>query len=509
MKTAVIYARYSSDSQSEQSIEGQIRVCEEYAQRNNILILNTYIDRAMTGTNNNRPDFQRMLKESSRKEWDYVLVYKLDRFSRNKYETAIHKKTLRDNGVKLLSAMENIPDTPEGIILESLLEGMNQYYSTELAQKVSRGMKETRRKGLYQGGTVLYGYKIEGRKIVIDESNAEVVRYMYSEYAKGEYVRDIISTLTERGIYYKGKPFVRNSVYNILRNEKYSGVYRHGEEVIDNMYPQIVPTDLLEKVQAKVQANKYGKKSVTIDFLLRQKLKCGYCGEPMHGESSTTKNGTKIYYYKCNGRKKRINDCNKEMIRKEVIEDLVITTIIEKLSSPENIDRIVKELLQIQEQQIKENSILNVLIKQQRQVETALNNLICAVERGIISNTTNKRLHELEQQQEQIERQILIERSKQAVQLKESDIREFYTQYLKSEPKMLITHFIKEIRLFDDKVEIYFNSPIRASPDENNLEETDIHRGFLFYSEVIDIITFKRAKTEPYTRETLLELYII
>ena len=99
------------------------RLCEEYAQKNNILILDTYIDRAMTGTNDNRPDFQRMLKDSSRKEWNFVLVYKLDRFSRNKYETAIHKKALRDNGVKVLSAMENIPDTPEGIILESLLEG--------------------------------------------------------------------------------------------------------------------------------------------------------------------------------------------------------------------------------------------------------------------------------------------------------------------------------------------------------------------------------------------------
>lgn len=123
MKTAVIYARYSSDSQTEQSIDGQLRVCEEYAKTHEILILNTYIDRAMSGTNDNRPDFQKMIKDSARKEWDYVLVYKLDRFSRNKFEATIHKKTLRDNGVKVLSAMENIPDTPEGIILESLLEG--------------------------------------------------------------------------------------------------------------------------------------------------------------------------------------------------------------------------------------------------------------------------------------------------------------------------------------------------------------------------------------------------
>ena len=123
MQTAVIYARYSSDIQTEQSIDGQLRVCEEYAKNHVILLLDTYIDRAMTGTNDNRPDFQRMIKDSNRREWNFVLVYKLDRFSRNKYETAIHKKTLRDNGVKVLSAMENIPDTPEGIILESLLEG--------------------------------------------------------------------------------------------------------------------------------------------------------------------------------------------------------------------------------------------------------------------------------------------------------------------------------------------------------------------------------------------------
>ena len=125
MKTAVIYARYSSERQTEQSIEGQLRVCHEYATRNDFIIVETYIDRAMSGTNDHRTNFQRMLKDSAKRAWDYVLVYKLDRFSRNKYETAMNKKTLRDNGVRLISATENIPATPEGIILESLLEGYN------------------------------------------------------------------------------------------------------------------------------------------------------------------------------------------------------------------------------------------------------------------------------------------------------------------------------------------------------------------------------------------------
>jgi len=155
MKIAVIYARYSSDAQTEQSIEGQLRVCQDYASKNNIVIVDTYIDRAMTGTNDLRPDFQRMLRDSATGKWDYVLVYKLDRFSRNKYESITHKHTLKQHGISVISATENIPDTPEGIILESLLEGMNQYYSAELSQKVKRGMRETRIKGNFQGGNIL------------------------------------------------------------------------------------------------------------------------------------------------------------------------------------------------------------------------------------------------------------------------------------------------------------------------------------------------------------------
>ena len=157
MKTAVIYARYSSDTQTEQSIEGQLRVCNEDAKNNDILILRTYIDRAMTGTNDNRPDFRQMIEDSKKHDFNVVLVYKFDRFSRNKYETTKHKKTLKDNGVKVVSATEYIPDSPEAIILESMIEGYAEYYSAELSQKVKRGMNETRQKGNFTGGTIIYG----------------------------------------------------------------------------------------------------------------------------------------------------------------------------------------------------------------------------------------------------------------------------------------------------------------------------------------------------------------
>ena len=169
MKTAVIYARYSSDNQTEQSIEGQLRVCQDYAERNDITIIKTYVDRAMTGTNDNRPDFQQMIKDSENHDWQYILVYKIDRFSRNKYETAIHKKTLADNGMKLVSATESLPDTPERIIMESMFEAYAEYYSAELSQKVRRGMRESRLKGNFTGGYVLYGFKIVDRRVTVYE----------------------------------------------------------------------------------------------------------------------------------------------------------------------------------------------------------------------------------------------------------------------------------------------------------------------------------------------------
>ncbi len=474
MKTAVIYARYSCDKQTEQSIEGQLRVCQEYAKRNDILILKTYIDQAMSGTNDNRPDFQKMIKDSARKEWDYVLVYKLDRFSRNKFEATIHKKTLRDNGVKVLSAMENIPDTPEGIILESLLEGMNQYYSAELSQKVKRGMRETRLKGYFQGGNVLYGYKLDGRKLVIDEIHSEVVKRIFEEFSKGICVREIIARLTAQGIYRNGKPLAMNTVYNILRCERYTGIYRKGEEVIDNMYPAIIPQDLFDSVQAILKTYQHGKNSIEVTYLLRNKLKCGYCGQSIIGECGTAKNGERKYYYKCRGRKMKLNDCKKSAMSKDDLEHLIIDTVISELKNTQAIENAVKYLMKLQNNNANENRILNAYIKEQKDNERAINNIVANMERGIVAKATSNRLCELEARQEELERLILIEQSKQTVKITETQIRNFYEQALMYEPQMLINYIVKEIVMYDDRIDIIYNSPIIESPDDEN------RQGFVF-----------------------------
>ena len=454
----------------------------------------------MTGTNDNRPDFQRMIKDSSRKEWNYVLVYKLDRFSRNKYETAIHKKTLKDNGVKVLSAMENIPDTPEGIILESLLEGMNVYYSAELSQKVKRGMRETRLKGFYQGGGLPYGYKVVDRKVVIDETKAETVRFMYDSYSKGVTVKTLIAELKAKGILYKGKPFAPNTVYGILGNEKYSGSYRKDDEIIDNIYPQLIPTDTYQKVREKAEKNKFGKRSIKTVYLLRHKVKCGYCGRPISAETGTARNGEVKRYYKCIGRKKDNNGCIKTQIPKEFLEDFVSNVIIEKLIDTQNIHTIIAEIMR--RQNLNENGNLKMLSNEKSRIDRALDNLVTAIENGITSNTTNKRLHDLEKQQEELERQILIERSKTAVKLNESDIRQYYEQALRLEMPMLINFLVKEIVLYNDKIEIYFNTPIKTSPDDES------RRGFLFYSDYGNLHYRIQNKQELQNRQMIIEMYI-
>lgn len=461
-------------------------MCNEYAKSHDITVVKTYIDRAMTGTNDNRPDFQKMIKDSNRKEWELVLVYKLDRFSRNKYEMAVHKKTLKDNGVKVISATEYIPDSPEAIILESMLEGYAEYYSVELSQKVKRSMKETRLKGNFTGGTIIYGYKVENHKVTVDEEKAEVVRYIYEQYAMGVYVKDIISALTEKGIFNKGKPFARNTIYNILKNEKYFGICRHNGEVFTNIYPQIVPQETYDIVRKKIDSNHYGKRSTEVVYLLRHKMKCGYCGSPVSAECGTAKNGERKRYYKCLGRKNG-NGCKKSQARKEVLENYVLENIITQLSN--NMDYIVSELMTMQENYIKANSALTRLVKEQRATENSINNIMTAIENGGTSNTAMKRLRELEEKNAELEKQIRIEQSHSAFKLDRKEIADFYKFALEQEPKMLINLLVKEIRLFDDKMIIVYNAPRTISLDES--------QGFSFYTDNVPYPTYIQNVQEP------------
>ncbi|MBQ3572105.1 MAG: recombinase family protein [Clostridia bacterium] len=483
MKTAVIYARYSSEKQTEQSIEGQIRECTEYAKYNDIVILDKYIDRATTGTNDNRASFQKMLKDCSKQAWDIVLVYKLDRFSRNKYEMAMHRKTLRDNGIKLVSAKENIPDSPEGIILESLLEGMAEYYSAELSQKVLRGMRETRIKGNFTGGTLIYGYKVENKKILVDENKAPVVKRIFEEYASGKFVKDIIGDLTKDGFLHRGKPFAKSTLSSMLRNKKYIGIFEHKDEVYYNCYPAIVPQDLFDVVNKTIDGNRYGSHPKEIVYLLKNKVKCGLCGNIVSSDTGTSKSGKVMRYYKCSNRKVH-NKCSMKTIRKDILEEIVLNTTLKIFEDKEMINDLAEKILEANHIKSHDNTNLTLLETEKIQINKSLSNLLSAIENGLVTSTTKTRLLELEERLKIIEKTIFDEQNKQPITLKKEDILKFFNKTIKKEPLLLIKYLVKEVKLFNDKVEIYYNyNSNKKRPDEED------HQAFLFYEEILDICT--------------------
>ena len=179
----VIYARYSCNKQREESIEGQIRECKEFARNNGIDVINTYIDRAMSATNDNRPEFQRMISDSYLDRFDAVLIWKSDRFSRNRKQAICYRDILRENHVKLLSATEPNIEGPAGILFESMNDGYNEYYVSEMKVKMKRGEKENVLEGKTNGGVPAYGYRTEKHKYYIIENEAEVIRYIFEMYA--------------------------------------------------------------------------------------------------------------------------------------------------------------------------------------------------------------------------------------------------------------------------------------------------------------------------------------
>ena len=476
IKTAVFYGRYSSDKQTEQSIEGQLRACKEYADRNNIIIVDEYIDRAMTGKNYNRTAFQKMLKDSYKKAWNYVLVYRIDRFGRNKYEIAINKHTLKDNGVKVLSAMENIPDTPEGVILESLLEGMAEYYSIELAQKVRRGQNESRIKGQFTGGDMIYGYYVKDKKVYIEETEANFVRELFQRYLNGEFVKDIIDDFNNRGILNHGRLFRKTTVYSMLRNEKYIGILRHGDEIFKNIYPPILEEDIFNLVRTKIKGNAYGKHDLKDAYILKSKVFCGYCGHSIVAETGQSHTGKLFKYYKCLGRKQSKN-CQNKTIQKELIEQLVYDSIINALNNKENLDRVIDKLCETNESENNTNLVIENLLREQTNISKSISNLIDCMEKGIVSNSTKQRLEDLERKLTNIETNIAIEKSKVKVQITKDDIKKYIFKALNQQKQSMIKILVNKIIVFNDKIDIYLNyTKQKNRPDDEN------RQAFSFYT---------------------------
>ena len=430
MVKAVVYARYSSHSQREESIEGQLRECKDFAEKNDMVIINEYIDRALSGRTDNRTEFQRMIKDSERNQFQAVIVYAIDRFARNRYDSANYKMRLKRNGVKVYYAKQSIPDSPEGIILESVLEGYAEYYSENLAIHIKRGMYENALQAKYTGGTMPLGYRCTpDHHFEIEPASAKVVQEIFQMYADGVSAKKIIDHCNENGYRTsRGNAFNKNSLHDLLRNEKYIGVYRYKDVVIENGVPPVISKDLFDKVQTMYKHNysARARSKAKNDYLLTTKLFCGHCKSCMIGESGTSKSGNIYYYYKCSGRKIKKN-CHKAVEKKEWIEEFVVRTTVQYVLTDERIEAIATKAVELLEKEAAENSVLPSLQQSLTDVNKRLKNLLGFMEQGISTDSTKERLLELEQNKTDLEKRIARESMKKPLLSKERIMHWLYS----------------------------------------------------------------------------------
>ncbi len=459
---AVIYARYSSDNQREESIEGQVRECREYAEKNGMDIIGVYTDRAFSAKTDNRPEFQQLIKDSANKSFEAVLVWKLDRFARNRYDSAKYKYVLKKNGVRVISATETISEGAEGILLETMLEGMAEYYSVELAEKVKRGQTENALKCKYNGGGIPFGlYVDEEQHLKPDPVTAPLVKEIFVNYSEGMKLQQIVDKLNEKGVVNsRGNPLNVNSVGRILHNRIYIGEYKHSDVVVPNGIPAVLSEELFDTVQEMLNVNRrsIAKHKAAEEYLLTTKLYCGKCKNQMFGESGKNHAGIIYRYYKC-ADVKRHGGCDKKSVKKEWIEDLVVNDTVKMLLDDKLIEYIADKIIALVGT---EDPLLPAYRSQVDDVQKSISNLIKAMEQGIITESTKQRLEELEAQKKKLNTEIA------ALESKKPNInKEMILAYLKSfrnyDPdrvdhrRKLINHFVNKIYLYDDKVIITYN----------------------------------------------------
>ena len=459
----VIYARYSSDGQREESIEGQLRECKEFAERQNMVVISTYVDRAVSARTDNRPEFQKMISDSAKKQFDVVLVWKLDRFSRNRGDSAIYRAVLKRNGVRVVSAKENISEGPEGIILESLLEGISEYYSAELSVKVRRGQMENALKGKANGGLIPFGYKVNAdRYYEVDPVTAPIVLEMFTRYADGQTVKEIAEDMNGRGVFtnIKHKYMNKSSMHNLLKNRRYMGEYRYGTTIVPDAMPRIVPQDIFDKVQERMEKNKHkpAAKKAEDEYILTTKLFCGRCGVMMVGTGGTSKTGKVHHYYKC-GNALYKKSCDKKAVKKDWAERLVVMLARQYVLVDEVIGRLADAIVELQKQ---ENTTIPFLQKQLTDIEKRIGNLITSIEEGIATASVKQRLDELEEKKTDLEIAIAREKIEKTPLSREQIV--FWISKFKdgdiddpSYRQAIVDIFVNSVFLYDDRLAVTFN----------------------------------------------------
>lgn len=463
---AVIYARYSSHGQQEQSIDGQLRDCYAFAKRQGYTIIGEYIDRALTGRNDDRPDFQRMLTDAKKKQFQYIIVWKLDRFARNRYDSAVHKAELKKCGVRVISATENITDEPEGIMLEGLLESLAEYYSANLSKHVKRGMRECVLAGHYTGGIPPYGFKVENKKLVADENTAPIIKYVFEQYAKGIPKKQIFDELKKRGALSRGgRTLTINSLQHALRNPKYIGKFIYdGQEVAGACEP-LIDEDTFYTVQNRLDSVAHAPAAgkAKQEYLLQGKAFCGHCGSPLVGESGRGRHGGHYYYYAC-AKKKKSHTCPKKNEKKGFLEWFVVEQTVEYVLTPERIDYIAARIVakydeEFNDKQIKE--LQRQAAKLEKEISAAVDASLTAPEK--VRPRYYEKIETLETQKADIEMDLATLKIAAGHRYTKEQIAEWLKTFCNGDKldiefqKRIIDVLVNSVYVYDDKIVIYYN----------------------------------------------------
>ena len=507
MIRCVIYARYSSDNQHETSIEAQIDACSKFAKEQGWIVVKTYEDRAFTATNDNRPAFQEMLYDSKNKEFEKVVVHKLDRFARNVYDQTFNERKLNVNGVQLISVLEKIDSSPEGQLMKSVIVGFNAFYSENVKREAMKGLTVQAKKAIHCGGIPPLGLDVDptSKRLVVNEKEAIIVREIFELFALGHGYKSIAHILNSKG--YKTKPHVekghkgegkvqtefgQNSIYTILRNKKYIGTFvfnrvpsktingkrnstqnKPPEEIIEipDAITPIIEKELFEKVQKILESNKRDPKVIAAgygakeDYLLAGKIFCT-CGSKMSGNRRFSgRSKLKYLTYRCTKRnQKGPTSCTAKEIRKEYLEDWVIDELLTNVLSKDMLPVILKKLNDYRNNKSGSyKSTFEGLKKNLRDVEKEIDNLLIMASQ-VTSSSLAKRLVELEEKKANISIEIekfkvkLIENNIDE-KLFENIVREIKTYIIEDNMKQLknvVQMFVEKVLISEDTVEVIF-----------------------------------------------------
>ena len=462
----VIYARYSSHNQKEESIEQQIAECTEFAEKNGIRIIGIYADKAVSGRSDRRPNFQRMMRDAEKRHFQIVVAYKSNRIARNMLNALQYEAKLDSFGIKTLYAKEEFGNTAAGRFALRTMMNVNQFYSENMGEDIKRGMVDNATECKVNGMLPLGYVKGEDGKYAIAADEAAVVREIYDSVLKDIPLAEIARSLNQRGIRTKlGRDWNKNSFHILLKNDNYIGVYRHSGVVVEDGIPPILDKEVFEAVQEKLTNKKKtaGRRSANGEYLLTGKLFCGYCGSYMIGVSGTGENGTVHNYYQCQKRHAE-GRCEKKNVRRDFIEKLIARLTQDYILQDDTIEWIADSTMSFQAMARRESGVAQ-LERDLADNRKVAKNIMAAIEQGIITETTKARLLEVEGTIHDLERSLSI--AKAASQPIERERVVFSLEQMregnvgsKDHQKKLIDTFVKSVTLWDDRIQIdYYHTP--------------------------------------------------